>query len=88
MTEPCADYELPGMWEQADFMGGATDCELPAEGVLRDALVDAYDAIAHALNYRQEDHVYQHLVAAKTTIVDALHPENAGTPLDGKASSK
>jgi hypothetical protein len=25
-----ADCELPGMWEQADLIGGETDCDLPA----------------------------------------------------------
>jgi hypothetical protein len=29
-NEHNADYELPGMWEQADLSGGETDCDLPA----------------------------------------------------------
>lgn len=50
-----------------------------AEKGLRNALGDAYDAIAHALNYHQEDHVWRHLEQAKTTIVDALHAELLNT---------
>lgn len=42
---------------------------------LRDALEDAYDAIAHALNYHQDDHVWRHLDDAKNTVVEALHPK-------------
>lgn len=41
---------------------------------LKDALEDAYDAIAHALNYHQDDHVWRHLDDAKNTAVEALHP--------------
>ena len=54
-----------------------------ADDVLRNALVDAYDAIVHALNYPQETHIWQHLRQAQRTVIDALHPENAGTQIDG-----
>lgn len=41
---------------------------------LKDALEDAYDAISHALNYHQDDHVWRHLDDAKNAVVEALHP--------------
>lgn len=39
------------------------------------ALQKAYDAIAHAENYRQEPHVAKHLSEAKVAIFEAMYGE-------------